>query len=165
MIENSFLIVPAIWICILLAILILLSWGVVKVFLSMVELKKKLKKYVQLMKHRTDMQYNKYIALSPQDLNNLLCSIFAAQLELSSTTQISELDPDRAAKLYLHATEGTGAYIGKESIDAINYYYGKDYIFRWCEMKYRLLENHGVIKKVIAKEIYSETITKELLNV
>lgn len=164
MVENSFLIVPAIWICALLLILILLSWGAVKIFLSMIDMKKKLKKYVQLIKERTNMQYNKYIALSPQDLNSLLCTIFAAQLELSSTTQISELDPDRAAKLYLHATEGMIAYIGKESIDAINYYYGKDYIFRWCEMKYRLLENHGVIKRVIAKEMYSEAITKELIN-
>lgn len=151
---------------IILAIVLMFSgWAAtmaVKLFVRGRKYRNDAKKYAEKMKARTDAKYNKYIALTPQELDERLGVLFAAQLELCSVSAVAETDPEAIGKLYALAVAGLLNYIGPESIAAIEYYYGSNYVVRWCELKYKLLENRGILSKIIDKEMYLDKIAKEL---
>ena len=39
---------------------------------------------------------------------------------------------------------------------------GKDYVIKWCELAYALIENKGLLSKLIDKDAYADEIEKFL---
>lgn len=153
------------WLIIVTTILASLCIQVVKLIYHLISLNKQAKQHLLDVKKRTEEKYNKYIALTPAEFDERLIKIFSTQLELCAVSDVSEKDPDATGVLYAHALEGVMRFIGTRSIDAIDYYYGTDYISRWCEVHYRILENRGILSKVITRQIYSDTIARELRSI
>lgn len=152
---SSTLILFGIWECILLICTIWLCNINIKLFKAAKKKKKDADTYAANIKLRTDEKYNKYISLTPDELDKRLATIFSAMLELSSVIYVSEKDPSRAEILYTKATERLLIYLGNDTINAIEYYYGKGYVVRWCELQYQLLENHGELSKILEKQVYT----------
>ena len=156
------MVLSILWLVTLCVILAFLCGQVVRLIYHLIKLNQQAKQHMLDVKNRTEEKYNKYISLTPQELDDRLINIFALQLELSAVSDISEKDPDAPGLLYGHALEGMMRFIGNHSIDAIDYYYGEDYISKWCEMHYRILENRGVLSKIITRQVYADAIAREL---
>ena len=118
---------------------------------------------VKLVEKRTREKYNAIATLPQQEFGNFLAISFAKMLELKSASQISEVDPEAEEKLYAEATAALIDYLGPDTIDAIDYYYGDDYIHRWAKASYMLLIKRGISKNIIKKETQFETTAKHLI--
>lgn len=129
---------------------------------SAIAAKKAAEAYAKKIKTQTDMQYNKYAGLSFSELEAVLQSIYSEQLSIVSAQLVSTNDPNARDVLYAKSLEAMLAYLGPETLDALDYYYGKNFITRWCETKYFLLENDAVISSVIDKSIRAMQIRKAL---
>lgn len=152
------IILLTIWLLFGIFIVLWLIRASCKLFWYAYKTKTKAEDYAKKIKTRTDNKYNKYISLTPSELDARLSVIFSQQLELISLTKISEKDPDAAPLLYALAVERVIVYLGPETIEAINYYYGEGYVIRYCETMYKLLENRGIITNIIEKRITSDKI-------
>ena len=121
--------------------------------------------YQNEMKKRTDMQYKKLISLTPSQLDEYLGMIFGYFLELESVTKISEQDPDGATKLYAGVLKRMFDYIGTDTVEALDYYYGTGFLERWCEVRYSLLENRRILSPIL-KQTYAfeNRVTQETKN-
>ena len=51
--------------------------------------------------------------------------------------------------VYAYAIKSLITYIGKTTEESINFFYGKDYIYRWCELRYNLMSQTGALSKLI----------------
>ena len=108
--------------------------------------------YVAKIKQQTDMQYKKVIQFTPKELDEYLGLIFGYFLELNSEARVSEKDPDANVKLYAHTLSSMLEYLGDESVQALDYYYGSSYVEKWCQLRFMLLENRRIASKIINKE-------------
>ena len=107
--------------------------------------------YAVDIKKKTDMQYKKLIQLSPKELDDYLGMIFGYFLELNAESRVSERDHEVVTKLYASTLSSMLEYLGEDVIEAFDYYYGKEYIEKWCQLRYLLLENRRTLSKVINK--------------
>lgn len=107
--------------------------------------------YVADVKKRTDMQYKKLIQLSPKDLDEYLGLIFSYYLELNSESRVSEKDPAVVTKLYATILNSMLEYLGDDVVEALDYYYGEEFVEKWCQLRYLILENRRTLSKVINK--------------
>ena len=120
-------------------------------------------KMVKAAELRIQRQYNRIATMPYGEFNDYIIASFAKSLEIVSYQDISKLDPDGAVTLYALAVEQMLKYIGDETIEAIEYYYGKEYITRWTLLAYQLLEKRGIITAVISqKQMKAESIIKSL---
>lgn len=110
---------------------------------------------------RLQRQYNRIATMPTSEFHEFLATAFSKAIEVVSYRDISKNDPDGSVSLYTLAVEEMLKYIGQETIEAVDYYYGKNYIPRWCFISYKLLEKRGVVTSVIdQKTIRSDTIMK-----
>lgn len=107
--------------------------------------------YVLAKKQQNDMQYKKIISLTPKELDEYLGIVFGYFLEVNTVSRVSEKDPDASVKLYANTLSSMMSYIGEENIEALDYYYGSDYLSKWCELRYALLENRRILSPIINK--------------
>lgn len=115
------------------------------------------------IKKYTSMEQNKYASMTLSELEPVLQSLYSQQLSIISAQLISENDPNARDILYAKSLEAMITYLGPETIEALDYYYGKNFITRWCETKYFLLENAAVISEIIDnKTIRSAQISKAM---
>lgn len=156
------IIVLTIWLLIGILITLGLIYAALKLFWFAYKTKCAAEDYAKKIKTRTDNKYNKYISLTPDELDQRLSLIFSQQLELVSLTKISEKDPDAPSVLYALALAEVLKYIGEESLRAIDYYYGDNYVVKFCETTYKLLENRSVISNVIAKSANADKINANI---
>lgn len=160
--TEASLVVVITW-CLVLTIVLTIALRQTLIFRKYAKFSaEKAKKYEQQRKKEIDEKYNMYISLTPDELDHRLVRIFSRSLELASVTFVSKNDPDAAPKLYAKAVEKTLVFIGDESIAAIDRYYGKDYVIKWCELAYALIENKGLLSKLIDKDAYADEIEKFL---
>lgn len=138
-----------IWTAILLVILGTLIYANIKLFYYLVQRNKLAKAHILMVKTETERKYNKIATMPPNDLEAYLSKIFAISVARASDTDVSDNDPDAASKLFFKTSERLINYLGPETVEAIEYYYGKDYIIRWCEMNYMNLTRNGVLAKII----------------
>lgn len=158
----SGIVIALLWVVMILCLLALSLGASCRLFRAASKTKKEANAYAKKKKEEADKSLNKYISLTPSELDKQLAYIFASQLELSSLVDIAEADHEAVPKLYAKTLNRVLAYIGPESTSAIDYYYGNGYIIRWVETRFKLLENRGVIAKVVQKDIYAESIVSEL---
>lgn len=103
----------------------------------------------------------KLVSMSVQDFNNYLLEVFAKVLVISSSTNVSEKDPNAKEVLYAYALVGFMDCFS-DVRESINYYYGESYLEKWFNLHYRLLEEQYVISKVVDKGITWNGITNAL---
>lgn len=118
---------------------------------------------VKAVEIRTKKEYNKIALMSPQDLSAYLTQSFAKMLELESQASISEKDPDATTKLFAVSLAALLRFLGDETVAAIDYYYGKDYVQRWAEYSYRLIEARRLTDSVINKNMPYENLTGNMV--
>lgn len=104
---------------------------------------------VKVVEVRLKRQHNRIATMAPRDLEDYLIGIFAQSLELASYQTVSKVDPDGEITLYATAMPIMIKKLGSETIEALDYYYGANYISRWSLMAYEMLEKRGVINTVI----------------
>lgn len=131
---------------IVLGILIYLN---IQLLYYLIKRNKLAKDHIRMVKLETERKFNKIATMSPDELDAYLSKIFAMTVARAFDTDVSDKDPDVASKLYFKTSERLVNYLGPETIDAIEYYYGKEYIIRWCEMHYMYLTRNGTIAKII----------------
>lgn len=162
--ELGGLIIGYIWLGILFVVLVGLNYCSVKFLLQTKRMKADAIKALQRNEKKLQDKYNQIASLSPTELEKYLANIFAKFLELNSAAYVSDNDHEAREKLYARSTADVLAYLGTETVDAINYRYGNDYIYRWCEATYKLLENRGMLMSIINKTIYAESIANIISN-
>lgn len=168
MIPQSELITILVLLCTLaVGLCVCLAWVLIKsgkLFKLALDKVKAAKEEAEAIRIRTEEKYNKYASMPIEELDGVLMTLFACHLETASLTDVSENDPGAALSLYSVASENLLEYLGQETVDAIDYYYGKNYIVRWCELRYQLLENHGIVSRAVRKEIYAKGIIDAMQN-
>lgn len=164
MIQNAFNVDLSITLILLISFFIVLDYLLLRLLIGIINIKKVINKYALMQKMKIDQSLNKYISLSPEELNNILIDIFSYQLEVVSASDVSESDPNASIILYTRAVEKMILFLGTDSVKAIEQYYGTNYVIQWCEMMYKILENRGLIAKIISKSVYAEGIKRELLG-
>lgn len=120
-------------------------------------------KVTKLVEKRTREKYNAIATLPPKEFGEFLTTMFAKMLEIKSASQVSDADPKADERLYIEATGALIEFLGPETIDAIDYYYGADFIYRWTRNSYALLSKRGITTKIILKEMQYESAAKNML--
>ena len=108
-------------------------------------------------------QYNRIATLPVTEFHNFLATMFSRCMETMTDQEVSTKDPNGKLVLYTKALEDLLLYLGPETISAIDYYYGKDYIIRWASNAFKLLEKRGIVKTMISnKAVKADAIQKEI---
>lgn len=113
------------------------------------------KKYNEIDNYRksvmnsVQMEYNKIGTMKPEELDTWLDEIFTSCLKLSIAGHYTPKDPINGETVYAYAIKSLITYIGKTTEESINFFYGKDYIYRWCELRYNLMSQTGALSKLI----------------
>ncbi len=102
---------------------------------------------------------NAIAALNPTELEMFLAKEYAKQLELVLVSDMSINDPDSMSKCYLNSSAELIKFLGEDTVDAISDRYGKDFVIKWCEVQFRLLENSGDLAKIYNR------VTKSNINI
>ena len=157
-------------------IFILYAWGIGLLAFSVVmciigckfilrarKYKKMQEDIVKKVEVRTRKEYNKIATMSPKDLGEYLSTVFARVLELEAATHVSEKDHDAAERLYGYSVASLCTYLGPETIAAIDYYYGANYVQRWSYHTFRLLSNRGIITAIINKRHSENVVVKNTM--
>ena len=112
---------------------------------------------------RVRMQYNKIASLSPNRLITYLGGIFSRFLELSGELG-SRADRDVIERLHANALAETLNYLGPETIEAIEYYYGEEYVEKWADLAMRILEKRRELGNVVDGSTRYEDIERILAS-
>lgn len=139
------------WLLAILVLMILLTTLEFRLVRWQLRQAKKLKKQASITKKEIERDYNKIATMSPEDLDNYLTRIMSMIIQITITTDIADNDPDAAAILYGHLALNIENYLGPETVEAIEYFYGKDYITRWCELTYNYLDSKGDLASIVKK--------------
>lgn len=148
--------------------ILLLAVGAVCFFFGVrfLQSSKKIKKKTMLQMKKLDKdvqnKYNRIALLSIGEFDNYMTKVFSMCMELASAESISDKDPDAAVKLYARTLERVITYLGPETIRALDYFYGKDYLVRWCELRYNMLNSRRYLPKIISKTLYAEGIEEAI---
>lgn len=105
---------------------------------------------------------NKYALMSPRELEAWLTTLFSQQIALASHTAVAEKNPDAVTILYYKSLERMIAYMGDDAIAALDMCYGDNYLVRWCELHFAMLDDAGIMGEIIEKEINSRAIAREM---
>lgn len=128
------------------------------------QIKKKAIKMAKLVDKHTQNKVNRVISLPVNEFENYLFRVYSSMLEITSAKDVSDKDPNAITILYAKSLEAMIAYLGNETTEAIDYYYGKDYLYRWCELRFKLLENRGALPNIISKRVYADSIETESMS-
>lgn len=126
--------------------------------------KKKAEDVVRTVEIRVKKEHNKFATLSQDELNSVLMVLFARKLVLSSDQEISEKETDAHEKLLAHAQSAVIEFLGEETVSAIEYYYGKNYIHRWCHEAYLVLEHDRIASSIIKKERDVKSVARHIAD-
>jgi len=113
------------------------------------ENKKKTELVVKLTEERVRKEYNRIALLDYDKLNRVLSVMFSRYLILSSDANVSEKDPNAYQQLYASALAKMIEYLGPETMKALDYHYGDNYVIRWAESAFRSLEFDGVVSNIV----------------
>lgn len=158
----SGIIIGIFWIVILIFALCCLIVTAIRYVIRAREYHNEAKELVKKVEKRTQMNYNKIVSLTPAELHTYLSNIFLQTLELASDGAVVENDPEAVERIYTIASANLIKYIGPETYDAIDYYYGKHYLIRWARQVFDILESRGVIEKIIRKEMNADAAVSRL---
>ena len=101
---------------------------------------------------------NKITSLPPDQFFLYIANIYSKILELESAAHETTKNPNAGVDLYARTLAALEAYLGDETVEAIEYYYGKNYLGKWSSQCYRLLENRGMLPGIIEGHSSFESI-------
>lgn len=110
---------------------------------------KEIDNYRNTVQHAVQIEYNKIATMKPEELDIWLDKIFTSCIKMSIASHYTPKDPINGETVYAHALAEMIKYIGPTTEEAINFFYGTDYIYRWCELQYRLMDQTGALSKLI----------------
>ena len=111
-------------------------------------------------KHLKD-KLNRIVSMDPMDLQNYIKYQFHRALEVEANARISHNDKDRKERLYFYAMIRVYEHFGTDTVEAMNFYYGKEYLDRICLFHYRFLdETRGLIDKLINGDTRAEDLDR-----
>lgn len=122
------------------------------------------KKSAELVEKRTNMKFNRIATMTTHELDQYLADIYSMVLEINSVSNVSEKDPKCNQNLYAYSITSMYEYLGSDTIDAIEYYYGKNFITKWCEYRYRILENRGILVRILSREVTADGIRQNIVK-
>lgn len=102
-------------------------------------------------KKRIEEKYNKIASLSPSEFDSYMTGLLSMMIQIVNDADISDRDPDAENKLYFHVLERLMVYLGTDTIQAIEYFYGKNYLTRWIQLRYTYLYKTTALQKLIAQ--------------
>lgn len=147
------LVVLYIWAAGLIAFGLVFSYVTWRYFKKAKEYHKAQEDLLKAAEIKTKKEYNKIATLPFKEFTDFLVVAFSRMLILSSDANVSESPgPNAHEELYMQALARLIEYLGEETVTAIEYYYGKGYLARWCKEAYRYLEYAGVATSIIKKE-------------
>ena len=123
----------------------------VRLFHWLVSQTKKLKTQAGVTKKQIELGYNKIASMSVQELDEYLTRIMSMIIQITVVTDIAENDPDAAGILYGNLAVKMENYLGPETVEALDYFYGKNYLTRWVEMSYGFLDSGGGLNDIVRK--------------
>ena len=115
---------------------------------------KRAKKIVELINRKTKAEFNKIACLPVRELDAYLGGVYTNMLLISSMKDYTPTDPNGAVILYAKSLEAMLVYLGQETVHAIEYYYGEGFIERWCEVRFKILNQNGTLAN-IAKQNFT----------
>ena len=104
-----------------------------------------------LLKKQRKIEANKIATMDSEFFFNYIATMFSNVLLLESDTRVSENEPNVLSVLSEFTMEKMFEYIGDDAIDAIDYYYGSDFLDGWIQLSLRILEEEGILFNVIRK--------------
>lgn len=110
---------------------------------------KEIDNYRNTVQHAVQIEYNKIATMKPEDLDIWLDKIFTSCIKMSIAAHYTPKDPINGETVYAYALADMVNYIGPTTEEAINFFYGTDYIYRWCELQYKLMDQTGALSKLI----------------
>ena len=146
-----------IWLLIGIIAVIVVGMLNVKLFWHLIAMTLAARARVKDIEKRTAEKYNKFVAMSQPELEEYLVKTYSVLLELTCMTMVSDKDPDVVGKLYGNSLIQMLDYLGNSTVKALDYYYGEGYIERWCEVRYKFLENTGVIHSILDRTATANT--------
>lgn len=151
-----------IWLLIGIVVVIVVGMMCVKLCWHLIIMNLEAHEHVKEIKKRTAEKYNKFVAMSQSELEEYLVKTYSLILELTCAKLISAKDPDAMDKLYGNSFSEMLKYLGQPTIDALDYYYGTKYIDRWCELRFKYLENTGIIHSLMERASSANTVKHAL---
>lgn len=127
------------------------------------DLAKKASDHVKQVEIETKMQHNKIATCTVDQFFQYLSDQFAKILEIEAKKYISNKDYGGAEKLYAHALSSFVAYLGNDTVTAIDYYYGEGFLENWASYSYQLMESRGYISRIINDSAGYETYEKSMM--
>ena len=127
------------------------------------DLAKKAEDHVKQVELETKMQHNKIATSTVDQFFQYLSDQFAKILEIEARKYISNKDYGGAEKLYAHALTSFVAYLGADTVKAIDYYYGEGFLENWASYSYQLMESRGYISRIINDSVGYETYEKSMM--
>lgn len=128
---------------------IFLAYFLVRLILVNKKKYKEIDSYRKSVMSSVQIEYNKIATLKPSELDTWMDEIFTSCLKLSIAAHYTPKDPVNGETVYAYAMHSMITYIGLTTEEAINFFYGKDYIYRWCELRYNLMMQTGALGKLI----------------
>ena len=93
-------------------------------------------------------QVNQFASLSPNELNQELSRVWTNIITAEIIENISEKDSHGEEELYLRGMQRFLEYFSG-SMDAINIRYGNDYLIKWFDLHFDVMQAEGAITRLI----------------
>ena len=114
---------------------------------------------------RVKLQYNKIATLSPDKLNVYIGGIFSRYLELNGELGTTK-DNLVLERLFAGVQADVLDFLGEDTIAAIEYYYGANYVEKWSKLAYLILEKRrklgGIVEGNTGYEELEHLLTNEM---
>ena len=120
--------------------------------------KKRVKQQIKQLDKQVQNKYNKIISLSVTEFESYLTKVYAICMEQAAAEGSTDKDPNAAIKLHAKTLERVQVYLGDEICRAIDYFYGKDYLVRWCEMRFNFLNTRMQLPGIVSNRVRAEGI-------
>ena len=109
---------------------------------------------------KADGSPNKIAELPPDELSAYLNNIFFQQLELVADSKISTMDHAALEKLYGRSLVELINYLGEDTIDAIDSYYGNDYVQKYTKLIFEVMEKRNYLTLLLDQRVESPELLK-----
>lgn len=149
------------WLLAGLVVLGFLCWWAYRANKSLIKKHELADKHYEKIKMLTQTKFNKIATLGPDELTKYLSRIFKVQLVMAINEDYTDKDYQAIEKLYAGTLSRILKYIGPDTESAINYYYGSNYLIRWCENYFIELKNNGQLAKMISNPEIQIPIVEE----
>lgn len=114
--------------------------------------------FVQTVEERTRKEQNKIASLSVEEFHTFITRMFSRMIELSASANVSIKDPDVYERLYGFSYKRLEDYLGEDTLAAIRYHYGDNYLSEFCRTSFMLLATRRGLSSIVTDRATGESI-------